>query len=474
MSRKTFKGGIHPPERKELSQDKAIENAYPFTKTVYIPVTQGGAPNQAIVAEGDIVVRGQKIAETDAFMSAPVHASISGVVKAIKNNLVSGNSDAQCIIIEANDSDETDFLPILDPFTCSKEAAIARVREAGIVGMGGAAFPTHVKLNPPPEKKIEFVIANAAECEPYLTIDERTLIEHADKFIDGLLIAMHIVQSDAGIIALEDNKIRVIPYLEEALEKTGKSDKIGIVVCKTKYPQGGEKNLMQSVLGREIPCGKLPADIGCVINNVATLCAISEAFREGKPLIDTAFTVSGDACTSPKNLRVPVGTLVSDLMPEVFNASETDTRKIIAGGPMMGFPMKSADWPVQKNTSGVLFLTEDEANLTLEGICISCGRCFEVCPMRLAPAFMARSLKANDTEAAKKYGLYDCGECGACAFICPAKVRLVQKFRTGKLVARKKDATAKAKAEAKEAAKKAKEEKLKAAAAKEATDAISN
>lgn len=452
MNRHTFKGGIHPPEWKNLSQDMAIENVFPSTKTVYIPVTQGGAPNQPIVAEGDTVVRGQKIAQSDAFMSAPVHASVSGVVKAIKNNLVSGNSDAPCIIIEANDSDATDFLPVLDPFTCSKEEAIARVKEAGLVGMGGAAFPTHVKLNPPAEKKIEFVITNAAECEPYLTIDERTLIEKADKLVDGLLIAMHIVSAESGIIAIEENKIHVIPCLEDAIEKSGKSEKIGIVVCKTKYPQGGEKNLVQAVLKREIPRGGLPADIGCVINNVATLCSLSEAFREGKPLIDTSFTVSGGACTSPKNLTVPVGTLLSDLMPDVFNASETETRKIISGGPMMGFPMKSADWPLQKNTSGVLFLTEKEANLTQEGICISCGRCIKACPNRLTPALMARALKVNDTETAKKYGLYDCVECGACAYICPADVRLVQKFRTGKLVARKKDANAKAKADAKAAA----------------------
>ncbi len=455
MNIKTFKGGIHPQGRKDLSQNKAIENVFPVTNMVYIPVTQGGAPNQPIVAEGDVVVRGQKIAETDAFMSAPVHASVSGVVKAIKKNLVSGNSDAPCIIIEADGSDSTSFLPILDPFVCSKEEALDRVKEAGIVGMGGAAFPTHVKLNPPADKKIEFVIANGAECEPYLTIDERTMIENADRVVDGLLIAMHIVSAEAGIIAIEDNKMHVIPSLEEALEKSGKSEKIGIVVCKTKYPQGGEKNLVLSVLNREIPQGGLPADIGCVINNVATLCAISEAFREGKPLIDTAFTVSGDACTNPKNLRAPVGTMVSDLMPDVFNASETDTRKIIAGGPMMGFPMRSADWPLQKNTSGVLFLTEKEANLTQEGICISCGRCFAACPLRLAPSLMARALKVNDTETAKKYGLYDCGECGVCANVCPANVRLVQKFRIGKLVARKKDATAKAKAEALEAIKKA-------------------
>ncbi len=449
MSTHTFKGGIHPPDRKELSQNESIQSVFPATKTVYIPVTQGGAPNQPIVAVGDKVVRGQKIAQSDAFMSAPVHSSVSGVVKDIKNNLVSGNVEASCIIIEADGSDKTDFLPVLDPFTCTKEEAIARVKEAGIVGMGGAAFPTHVKLNPPQDKVIEVVIANAAECEPYLTIDERTMLENADKFVDGLSIAMHIANAKGGIIAIEDNKTHVVPVLEDAIEKANASEKIGIVLCATKYPQGGERNLVQSVLKKEIPQGGLPADIGCIIQNVGTLCAISEAFREGKPLIDRAFTVSGGACEAPKNLLVPVGTLVSDLMPDVFNASSTETRKILSGGPMMGFPMKSADFPVQKNTSGVLFLNEKEANLTEEDPCINCGRCLNSCPCKLTPVMIARSLKANDHESAKKYGLMNCVECGVCAYVCPSNVRLIHRFRLGKMIVRKKDAAAKAKADAK-------------------------
>ncbi len=449
MSTHTFKGGIHPPERKELSNSESILVAFPSSKTVYIPVTQGGAPNQPIVAVGDTVVRGQKIAETDAFMSAPVHSSVSGVVKEIKNNLVSGNTDAPCIIIEADGSDKTEFLSVLDPFTCTKEEAIARVKEAGIVGMGGAAFPTHVKLNPPPGKTIECVIINGAECEPYLTIDERTMIENADKIIDGLAIAIHISNAQSGIIAIEDNKTHVLPIIEDAIEKAGMSEKMGIVLCATKYPQGGERNLVQAVLNKEIPQGGLPADIGCIIQNVGTVCAISEAFREGKPLIDRAFTVSGGACLTPKNLKVPVGTLVSDLIPEFFDASVTETRKILSGGPMMGFPMKSADFPVQKNTSGVLFLNEKEANLTEESACINCGRCVVDCSCRLTPVMIARALKANDIDSAKAYGLMNCVECGSCAYVCPANVRLIHRFRLGKMIARKKDAAAKAKLDAK-------------------------
>ncbi len=449
MSTHTFKGGIHPPERKDLSNNESIIDAFPSTKIVYIPVTQGGAPNQPIVAVGDTVVRGQKIAETDAFMSAPVHSSVSGVVKEIKNCLVSGNIEAPCLVIEANGSEKTSYLPILDPFKCTKEESIARVKEAGIVGMGGAAFPTHVKLNPPPGKAIECVIVNGAECEPYLTIDERTMIESADKIIDGLAIAIHISNAQSGIIAIEDNKTHVVPIIEDAIEKANMGEKMGIVLCTTKYPQGGERNIVQSVLKKEIPQGGLPADIGCIIQNIGTVCAISEAFREGKPLIDRAFTVSGGACLTPKNIKVPVGTLVSDLIPEIFDASITETRKILSGGPMMGFPMKSADFPVQKNTSGVLFLTEKESNLTEENPCINCGRCIEICSCRNTPVMIARALKTNDIETAKYYGLMNCVECGTCAYVCPANVRLIHRFRLGKMIARKKDAAAKAKLDAK-------------------------
>ncbi len=449
MSTHTFKGGFHPPERKELSNNEAILRALPSTKMVYIPVTQGGAPNQPIVAVGDIVIRGQKIAKSDEPFTVPVHASISGTVKEIKNNLVSGNSEASCIIIEANGSEKTDFLSVLDPFTCSKENALERIKEAGIVGMGGAAFPTHIKLNPPQDKVIDVVIANGAECEPYLTIDERTMIEKADSLVDGLAIAIHITNAKSGIIAIEDNKKHVIPLLEDAIEKAGLSEKMGITLCATKYPQGGERNLVQSVLKKEIPIGGLPFDIGCIIQNVGTLCSISEAFREGKPLIDRAFTVSGGACTSPKNIIAPIGTLVSDLMPDVFTASEKETRKIISGGPMMGAAMKNADFPIQKNTSGILFLNEKEANLTEESPCISCGRCITICSCRLTPMMIARSLKTNDIDNAKYYGLMNCVECGTCSYVCPANVRLVHRFRLGKMIARKKDAAAKAKNDAK-------------------------
>jgi electron transport complex protein RnfC len=449
MKMLSFKGGITPPERKELSNKMPIEVAFPSTKTVSIPVTQGGAPNQPIVKVGDIVVRGQKIAESDAFMSAPVHASVSGKIKKIENRLTSTNTDALCIIIEADESQETDFMPKMDPFTVSKKDAIQRVKDAGIVGMGGAAFPTHVKLSIPAGKNIDFVLVNAAECEPYLTIDERNLQEKTDAIIDGLSIAMHIVDAEAGSVVLEENKAYLIPTIEDSIKKAGFTEKMGVVLVKTKYPQGGEKNIITAATGREIPAKGLPADAGCVVQNVGTLIAISEAFREGKPLIDRPLTISGEVVKQPKNLIVPVGTVIGDLIPEVIQL-EGNVAKILSGGPMMGFSVMNANFPVAKNTSGVLFMRQEELCLEEETPCINCGKCVEVCSCRLYPVLISKSLKAGDMKAAVKYGLMDCVDCGTCQYSCPANIKLVQRIRTGKGIFRAELAAERAKKVAKE------------------------
>ncbi len=445
MKTQTFKGGTPPPERKENTEKLPIEAVFPSTKMVSIPVTQGGAPNQPIVKVGDTVARGQKIAETGAFMSAPVHSSVAGIVKKIENRLVTGNIAAPCIVIEADGSDRTAYMEPLDPNSCTKEEALARIKQAGIVGMGGAAFPTHVKLNPPQGKTIDCVLANGAECEPYLTIDDRTMQEATEKVIDGLVICVKLTKANCGIIVIEDNKTHLVPVLETKIQELGYNNILSVKVCKTKYPQGGEKNIVQ-VIGREIPAGGLPADIGCVVQNVGTLAAISEAFREGKPLIDRGLTISGGACETPKNITVPVGTLIGDLIPEAITL-KPEVAKILSGGPMMGFAMMNANFPVQKNTSGVLFLTAKEANLVEENPCIGCGKCITVCSCRLTPVMIVRSLNADNIEEAKRYGLMDCVECGTCAYVCPANVKLVQRFRIGKMQVRAKMAAAKAKAE---------------------------
>ena len=462
MRAKTFKGGIHPKEYKELSNQCPVTPAIPASKTVTIPVTMGGAPNQPVVAVGDEVAKGQIIANGDGFMNCPVHSSVSGKVKKIQNCLVTGNGMAPCIIIEADDSARESLLPVLDPFESSKEDCLKRIREAGIVGMGGASFPAHVKLNPPADKIIDYVLINAAECEPYLTCDERTMLEQPSKIVDGLAIVLHIVNGGKGgsgnakgMIVLEDNKAYLMPELEKTITDSGKTDSISICLVQTKYPQGAEKFIVSAATGREIPSAKLPADAGCVISNVGTVCAISDAFRLGLPLIERSLTISGGAVEKPVNIRVPVGTIVSDLMPDVFQLKENAAVKIISGGPMMGFAMASADFPIAKGTSGVTFLTEKETFLEEESQCISCGSCVAKCAMRLSPALIVRELKAGNLEKAKSFGLMDCIECGCCAFVCPAKVNLIQRIRLGKGIVRQKMAEEKAKAAAKAAAEKA-------------------
>ena len=290
MKLPTFKGGIHPPENKELSSAYAIEEAMPSTKTVVIPITQGGAPNVPCVSVGNSVAKGQIIADGTGAFSVPVHASIAGIVKKIEPRIVTGNTEALCIIIEADGTDRTSYLAPIDPYSCEKAAAIERIRQCGIVGMGGAAFPAHVKLNVPADKKIDCVIANAAECEPYLTIDSRTLVEETEKIVDGLAISLHLTGAKRAVIAVEDNKAYAVEHIKEVIAKSGKSD-ITVQLLKTKYPQGGEKMIVKAVLGREIPLGKLPADAGCVIQNVGTLIAMSDAFRLGKPLIERTLTI---------------------------------------------------------------------------------------------------------------------------------------------------------------------------------------
>ncbi len=463
MRAKTFKGGIHPKEYKELSNQCPITPVFPASKTVTIPVTMGGAPNQPVVGVGEEVSKGQIIANGEGFMNCPVHSSVSGKVKKIQNCLVTANGTAPCIIIEADDAGRETLLPVLDPFKCSKEDCLKRIREAGIVGMGGASFPAHVKLNPPADKIIDYVLINAAECEPYLTCDERTMLEQPSKVVDGLAIVIHIVNKNAkGIIVLEDNKEYLLPELEKAITDAGKADSISVCLVKTKYPQGAEKFIVSAATGREIPSAKLPADAGCVISNVGTVCAISDAFRLGMPLIERSLTISGGAVEKPVNIRVPVGTIVSDLMPDVFKLKDSETAeatadsavKIISGGPMMGFAMVSADFPVAKGTSGVTFLTKKETFLEEESQCISCGSCVAKCAMRLSPALIVRELKAGNIEKAKSFGLMDCIECGCCAFVCPAKVNLIQRIRLGKGIVRQMMAEEKAKAAAKATAEK--------------------
>jgi electron transport complex protein RnfC len=365
-------------------------------------------------------------------MTVPVHASVCGLVIKIEPRLLPNNSEGLCVIIEADGTDETDFLPPLDPFNCTKEEAIQRIRDAGIIGMGGAGFPTHVKFNPPPGKTIDLIIANGAECEPYLTTDEAVMTEKADVLIQGLSMVMKITGVKKAIIGLEANKAKLIPVLQREIDKKQYPGDITLGLCKTLYPQGGEKLLIKALTGKEVPSGLFPMDTGCIVSNVRTLVTIAEAFSLGKPLIDRDLTVSGGACGKPKNIRAPVGTLLSELPPEFLDINYSLIRKIVYGGPMMGFALPSLSVPIQKNTSGILLLTDKEVFAEEEGVCIRCARCIRNCSCRLSPVVMNNALVANDLDGAYKAGLLDCVECGTCSYICPGRIKLTQRFREGK------------------------------------------
>jgi electron transport complex protein RnfC len=366
-------------------------------------------------------------------MTVPVHASLAGIVKRVEQRPLPNNSEGLCVIIEGEEgADESEFLPPLDPFACTKEEALARIREAGITGMGGAGFPCHVKLNPPPDKKIDIIIADGAECEPYLTTDEAVMTEKPRLLVMGLAIVMKITGVSRAIIGMEDNKAALVPMIEGEVKAGGYPGDIRVGLCKTLYPQGGEKMLITALTGREVPSGGLPMDAGCIVQNVGTLVAIAEAFSLGKPLIDRDLTVSGGACKIPKNIRAPIGTVLTELPREFMDIDYDKLRKVLFGGPMMGTAVPAVDMPVQKNTSGIILMTAEETLTDEEGPCIRCGRCLRNCPCRLSPVLMKDALEADDFDEAVRCGLSDCIECGSCTYLCPARIKLVQRFRVGK------------------------------------------
>ena len=436
MAVSTFKRGLKLNTRKHATEGKAAEAA-PLPKQVVIPINQHfGAPNKVLVNVGDQVRRGQRIAEGMAPgpMTVPVHASISGVVKKIEPRSQSNNTEGLCVIIEADQSaGEGDmFMPPLDPFTCTKEEALQRIRDAGIIGMGGAGFPTHIKLSPPPNKPIDIIIANGAECEPYLTTDEALMTEKPGVLVKGLAIIMKITGVSKAIIGMEDNKADLIPVIQQEIRQLNYPGDIKVGLCKTLYPQGGEKMLITALTGREVPSGGLPMDAGCIVSNVGTTVAIAEAFTLGKPLIDRDLTVSGGACKSPKNIRVPIGTILTELPKEFLDIEYSRIRKVLYGGPMMGTAVSAPDVPIQKNTSGIILMTQEELAKDEEGPCIRCGRCINYCPILLSPVVMNNTLEADDLDEAAETGLLDCIECGSCSYMCPARIKLTQRFRAGK------------------------------------------
>jgi electron transport complex protein RnfC len=441
MNVKTFKRGLRLPTRKTATEGTPVETV-PIPKQVVIPIQQHfGAPNQALVTIGDRVKRGQKIADAlkPGSLAVPVHASVAGIVRKVEIHLQSNNGYGECVYIEADPEyalTDTEFMPRLDAFACSKDDAVARVREAGITGMGGAGFPAYVKLSPPSGKHIDTVIANGAECEPYLTTDEAVMIEKPQQLIKGIAIVMHITGVQNAIIGMEDNKASLLPMLEGEIRAAGLEGKVSIGLCRTLYPQGGEKLLISALTGREVPSGGLPMDAGCIVNNVGTLIAVAEAFDLGKPLIERDLTISGRACKTPKNIRAPVGAMLTDIPQSFMDVDYETLKKILFGGPMMGTSVPTLEIPIQKNTSGIILMTQEETAAYAESACIRCSRCIRTCACGLSPVLMNIALNTDDLDEAVRAGLMDCIECGSCAYNCPARIKLTQRFRVGKQLIR--------------------------------------
>ena len=429
MKKRTFSGGIHPAGNKAATEHVPLREIEP-PELLYFPLSQHiGAPLKPVVAVGDKVLRMQKIADSESFMSAPLHSSVSGRVKDIGLYLNHTNMKVPTIVVE-NDGEDTWADPITtqNPEDMSPEEMRKVIREAGIVGMGGAAFPTHVKLSPPPDKEITHLLVNGAECEPYLTSDRRVMLEMTDDVIGGLKCLMRLLSLSECFVGIEDNAKEAISLLEE---KTKTIPGIHIIELKKKYPQGSEKHMIKAVTGKEVPAGKLPMDVGCIVINIGTVAEIYRALSKGIALHRRIVTVSGDAISDPANLYVRIGTPFRALTDAAGGFKE-EPKKIIMGGPMMGIAGISLDIPVVKGTSGLLAFSEKHAHIGAESACIRCGRCVSACPMHLMPTVLDMYSRKGDLDTLISYDVLSCIECGSCTYVCPAKRFLVQSIRMGK------------------------------------------
>lgn len=419
----TFKGGIHPNDGKSLAKDKAIVTVMPKGDLIY-PLSQHiGAPASPIVSVGDHVLKGQKIAEAGGFVSAPIHASVSGTVKAIEPHFNPTGSKVNCIVVE-NDGEyqEVEYTPSKPLDELTKEEILNLIGEAGIVGMGGAGFPTKVKLSPKEPERIEYVIANCAECEPYITADYRRMLENPEELVSGMKVVLKLFDNAKGIFGVEDNKPDCIAKLKEL---TKDEPRMEVLALKTKYPQGAERQLIFATTGRAINSSMLPADAGCVVDNVETLIGIHYAVIDERPVMERIVTVSGDGVKAPGNFKVLFGTNQRELV-EAAGGFLGEPEKVISGGPMMGFAMFTLDTPITKTSSSILCLTKDEVAANEPSACINCGRCVEVCPSRIIPSRLADFAEHHNEEAFTKWEGLECVECGSCSYVCPAKRQLKQ------------------------------------------------
>lgn len=428
MGKLTFRGGIHPYEGKELSKDHPIEKYLPKGDLVY-PLSQHiGAPSVPCVKKGDTVLAGQKIADAGGFVSVPLHASVSGTVKGIEKHLNATGSMVDCIVIE-NDQQyqEVEYQEArLEDLT--KEEILNRIKEGGVVGMGGAGFPTHVKLAPKDPSRIEYILVNGAECEPYITSDYRRMIEEPEKVVKGLQVILTLFDSAKGYICIEDNKPDCIAKMKELVKDI---DRIEVKEVMTKYPQGGERTLIYAATGREINSSMLPADVGCVVDNVETVISVYKAVILGRPVNSRVVTMSGDGIKEPKNLLVLSGTDMSELV-DAAGGLKAKIAKAISGGPMMGFALYDLHVPCTKTTSAFLFLEHDAVSEAqeIQTACINCGRCVSVCPGHVLPTRLAKLAERGDMAGFEAMDGMECCECGCCSYICPAKRPLTQSIKS--------------------------------------------
>ena len=428
MGKLTFRGGIHPYEGKELSKDHPIEKYLPKGDLVY-PLSQHiGAPSVPCVKKGDTVLAGQKIADAGGFVSVPLHASVSGTVKGIEKHLNATGSMVDCIVIE----NDQQYQEVEYQETCledlTKEEILNRIKEGGVVGMGGAGFPTHVKLAPKDPSKIEYILVNGAECEPYITSDYRRMIEEPEKVVKGLQVILTLFDSAKGYICIEDNKPDCIAKMKELVKDI---DRIEVKEVMTKYPQGGERTLIYAATGREINSSMLPADVGCVVDNVETVISVYKAVILGRPVNSRVVTMSGDGIKEPKNLLVLSGTDMSELV-DAAGGLKAKIAKAISGGPMMGFALYDLHVPCTKTTSAFLFLEHDAVSEAqeIQTACINCGRCVSVCPGHVLPARLAKLAERGDMAGFEAMDGMECCECGCCSYICPAKRPLTQSIKS--------------------------------------------
>ena len=428
MTLKTFTGGIHPPDHKQWSAHKAIEDC-PLPAEFIVPLAQHiGAPSVASVTVGQQVAKGQEIGFAKGFVSVPVHAPTSGEVVAVESRPHPWSTPLPAVVIKADGEDRwsTELQPA-DPGKLTVDEIVERVRLAGVVGMGGAAFPTHVKMSPPPEKKVRTLIFNGVECEPYLTADHRMMLEEPERILQGVALLQYVFGAERAVIGIEANKPDAIALFEQHCLGTS----VEVVALQVKYPQGAEKQLIAAVTGKEVPSGGLPMDIGVAVHNVSTAAAVTDAVVHGRPLIERVCTVTGPAVREPKNLRIRIGTLLSHLVDACGGLVEAPG-KIILGGPMMGFAQLGLHVPATKGTSGLLLLRAEDVDRHAEGPCIRCARCVQACPINLLPTTIAAYARRDLLAEAGEYRALDCIECGSCSYVCPAAIPLVQAIRYGK------------------------------------------